>query len=272
LGEYELIFCLFEISHVPATTEKIMTPEFEQRRKSFIKRFPKNVLGRDFFVGDLHGCFHLLSIALRMVDFDPAKDRLFVVGDLVDRGQESDQCLEWMAKPWFHSVQGNHEDMAIWCALGGREGYLDLAKYVEYGGGWFVGLTDAEKQEYAYSFLNLPYLIEIETDEGPVGIVHADSLNDSWDFTVKKFETVENDQELEALRQHAIWSRYRINNRIARPVSGVRAVIVGHTPVREPVALCNTFYIDTGAVFGRALTIIELSDLIDIPQMAPRQR
>lgn len=249
-----------------------MTPEFEQRRKGFIKRLPKNVNGRDFYTGDNHGCFHLLEIGMNMVDFDPSKDRLIAVGDLVDRGKESERSLEWMAKPWFHSVQGNHEDMAIWCALGGREAYLDMASYMKHGGTWFVGLTDAEKQEYAYSFMSLPYLIEVETDEGPVGVVHADTLRSDWNFTVQKFENVENDKDLERLKGHVLWDRMRVNSGDNTPVSGVRAVIVGHTPVPYPVALGNTYYIDTGAVFGRALTLIEISDLKDIPQIAPKKK
>jgi len=28
-------------------------------------------------------------------------DRLFSVGDLVNRGSESEQVLGWLAKPWF---------------------------------------------------------------------------------------------------------------------------------------------------------------------------
>jgi serine/threonine protein phosphatase 1 len=207
-----------------------------------------------------------------MIDFDPVIDRLFCVGDLVDRGPESHLVLEYLSKPWFHTVQGNHEDMGVWCALGGREAHLDMVSYMKHGGTWFVGLTDAEKQEYAYSFMSLPYLIEVETDEGPVGVVHADTLNDSWDFTVQKFETVQNDEDLQRLLGHVIWSRNRVNQHDDTPVSGVRAVIVGHTPVPYPVALGNTYYIDTGAVFGRALTLIEISDLKDIPQIAPKKK
>jgi serine/threonine protein phosphatase 1 len=55
-------------------------------------------------------------------------------------------------------------------------------------------------------------------------------------------------------------------------VTGVRAVIVGHTPVRDPVALGNTYYIDGGACFGRSLIMLELSDLKDIPQITPKKK
>lgn len=76
-------------------------------------RFARNVAGRDFAVGDIHGCFSYLERSLEVIGFDEGVDRLFSVGDLVDRGPESDQVLTWLGKPWFHAICGNHEVMAI---------------------------------------------------------------------------------------------------------------------------------------------------------------
>ena len=45
--------------------------------------------GRDFVVGDVHGCFRTVENALRRVGFDPGCDRLFSVGGLVNRGPNS---------------------------------------------------------------------------------------------------------------------------------------------------------------------------------------
>lgn len=75
-----------------------------------IKRFAANTAGRDFAVGDIHGHFTRLQAALDTAGFDPATDRLFSVGDLVDRGPECRDVLDWLAKPWFHPVRGNHDD------------------------------------------------------------------------------------------------------------------------------------------------------------------
>jgi hypothetical protein len=41
----------------------------------------------------------------------------------------------------------------------------------------------------------------------------------------------------------------------------VRAVIVGHTPLKAPRWLGNVLHIDTGAVFGGALTVLDVSTL-----------
>ena len=53
-----------------------------------LPRFARNVGGRDFAVGDIHGCFSHLSRSLEAIGFDAAVDRLFSVGDLVDRGPD----------------------------------------------------------------------------------------------------------------------------------------------------------------------------------------
>ena len=53
---------------------------------SRVKRFAANTAGRDFAVGDIHGHFTRLQSALDKAGFEPSVDRLFSVGDLIDRG------------------------------------------------------------------------------------------------------------------------------------------------------------------------------------------
>ena len=53
---------------------------------SLVQRFTQNTRGRDFVVGDLHGCFDHLRVMLEHIQFNRVTDRLFCVGDLVDRG------------------------------------------------------------------------------------------------------------------------------------------------------------------------------------------
>ncbi|MFD2437195.1 metallophosphoesterase [Modicisalibacter luteus] len=60
-----------------------------------------NKRGHDYLVGDLHGQYALLQTMLSRVGFDQDKDRLFCVGDLVDRGPDSLACLSLAFEPWF---------------------------------------------------------------------------------------------------------------------------------------------------------------------------
>ncbi|MTV47267.1 metallophosphoesterase, partial [Streptococcus pneumoniae] len=76
------------------------------------------------------------------VGFDGEKDRLFSVGDLVDRGIESHLVCDWIANPWFHAVRGNHDDFAIRHA---KIGALDFENYTRNGGAWFIALPQDEQ-------------------------------------------------------------------------------------------------------------------------------
>lgn len=61
-----------------------------------IKTFKENMIGRDFFTTDLHGCYDLLHEQLRLNAFDSTKDRLFVGGDWCRMGDIfKNEYLEW---------------------------------------------------------------------------------------------------------------------------------------------------------------------------------
>ena len=66
--------------------------------------------GRDWIVGDVHGCFQTLRQALAAIDFEHGRDRLFSAGDLIDRGPNSIEALAWLEAGRFDAVvMGNHE-------------------------------------------------------------------------------------------------------------------------------------------------------------------
>jgi len=44
---------------------------------------------RTLFVGDVHGCLTELEGLLNLAGFLPKRDRLFFVGDLINRGPDS---------------------------------------------------------------------------------------------------------------------------------------------------------------------------------------
>ena len=46
-----------------------------------------------YLVGDIQGCYDSLQYLLQKIKFDPASDRLWPCGDLVNRGGQSLQVL-----------------------------------------------------------------------------------------------------------------------------------------------------------------------------------
>lgn len=221
-----------------------------------VQRFPINTAGRDFVVGDIHGCFDALCVEMDRVGFDPSTDRLFSVGDLVDRGSLSADAINWIGQDWFHAVRGNHEQMAIGVAAGRH----DLENYRQNGGAWFLDLHPEAQIRIAEALDTLPLCIEVETADGLVGIVHADIHGNDWPAFIEQVRAPRSNNHAKALAEVALWSRDRIRSMDSSGVSGIGVMFVGHTPVNHPVQLGNVWYIDTGCVFGRALTMTQFHD------------
>ncbi|MEA9994288.1 metallophosphoesterase [Pseudomonas sp. 10B1] len=236
---------------------------------SQLKRFEINTTGRDFAVGDIHGHFTKLQAALDAVNFDPAVDRLFSVGDLIDRGPESDHIDTWLAKPWFHSVRGNHEQMAIE-AHGSdlkSNGNIQML-HMENGGLWLYGRLTTEINHLVDLLASLPVAIEVMTLAGLVGIVHADCPFSSWDNLREALTDIGiGFRKVEAACQ---WSRNRISSENQAGVCDIRAVIVGHSVVQQPAVLGNVYHIDTGGWMDGHFTLIDLATLQCFPSINPK--
>jgi len=64
-----------------------------------------------YAIGDIQGCFTALQQLLRTAGFDAAHDRVWLVGDLVNRGAESLAALRWAREMGDRLVMvlGNHD-------------------------------------------------------------------------------------------------------------------------------------------------------------------
>ena len=64
-----------------------------------------------YIVGDIQGCFEGLQRLLKKVDFTPANDHLIAVGDLIGRGTQALETLNYLhsLEDSFSTVLGNHD-------------------------------------------------------------------------------------------------------------------------------------------------------------------
>ena len=180
-------------------------------------------------------------------------DRLFSVGDLVDRGPESEQVLDWLDKPWFHAILGNHDFMAFRSALGTPA----AVDYLQSWGLWLDRLPEPEQRRVGEALAALPLALEVETTAGIVGLVHADCpFDDCHDMLDVQWDGI----DLTGwIADCCLWSIERYTQHYASPVSNVRAVVHGHMVVRTPEVLGNVHFIDTGGWKpGGNFTFLEL--------------
>lgn len=220
-----------------------------------VLKLPLNTSGRDFCVGDIHGMYHLLESALTEARFDPERDRLISVGDLVDRGPDSARTLHYLAQSWFYAIRGNHEDMLIRCYEDPQDD-ANTQMWLNNGGHWWLEQDQSLRRQMYEAVVVLPLAIELKTEAGAVGIVHADIPPGlDWQGFISRIETGDEHTE-----QTALWSRTRARlHQIAGDVPGVTRIYCGHNIVDKPLMAGNVCYIDTGAYLSSgALTLINL--------------
>lgn len=223
--------------------------------------FDINTGGRDFVVGDVHGHLVVLQLALRAVDFDERVDRLFALGDLVDRGPQSAELLRLVeSAPWFFSLRGNHEAMLH--AASKVAPHSEPWRIWRHEGSW--ALEQPDMQHLADIAGALPLTIEVALRDGrTVGLVHAEvPVGLTWDET-KMMELApgdEFDMHGSSAGSSLLWGRRRISLKTELAVPGVDLVLCGHTMLEEriPRLSGNVRFIETGAFrIGGRLTIVE---------------
>ncbi|MDK2124024.1 symmetrical bis(5'-nucleosyl)-tetraphosphatase [Parachitinimonas caeni] len=64
-----------------------------------------------YAIGDIQGCFRELQALVQQINFRPDQDRLYLVGDLINRGDDSLSVLRWVKQHQgsVFTVLGNHD-------------------------------------------------------------------------------------------------------------------------------------------------------------------
>lgn len=217
--------------------------------------------GNIYFIGDVHGDMELVQKSLESVNFDFEQDTLISVGDLIDRGPESLNCLRLLNEPWFHAVQGNHESLLIDNYETTNES--SLRHWCERNGGqWWLDITDSERNEAYQIVKDMPLALTVHLRAGDkVGVTHAEPLDGNWTNFIALLER--RDKTAVWL---SLWSRVNIKENLHITCNEVDSVVVGHTPVSIPKALGNVVYLDTGIHSNKfddaPLPILEAADVL----------
>lgn len=249
----------------------------------------------DWVIGDIHGCWETLQRLLERIRWDGARDRLWLIGDLVNRGPGSLAVLRWAAgEPRLDAILGNH-DLHLLARAAQLVGARPEDRLDE--------VLAAEDCEKLLGWLRRrPFIHRL----GGTVLVHAGLLPD-WDAATAQSLAASASRRLDALlpllarkprpkwgahvtgderlaAAVTIFTRLRVVRADGRPKlsftaapesapegcrpwfegsrlagEGIRAVF-GHWALmgfrREPGAVC----IDSGCVYGGRLTALRLDD------------
>jgi serine/threonine protein phosphatase 1 len=203
-----------------------------------------------FAIGDIHGCYDRLKTLMEKIPIDCSRDTLVFIGDYIDRGPHSAEVVDYLIQlknrvPELIFLKGNHEDMLNKFMNG-----ADRFTYLLNGGQQTLDsyLTKSVQSEFFpippdhmefFKSLRLFY----ETEE--FIFVHA-GLRPRVALESQKTEDL-------------LWIR---NKFVSTKFDFGKRVIFGHTPLKKPLVEPNKIGIDTGAVYGNALTCVQLPDLV----------
>ena len=125
-----------------------------------------------YAIGDLQGCFDSLQALLTKIDFDRASDELWLVGDLVNRGPLSLECLRFVSSLGTGAtvVLGNHDLHLLAVADGvSKIGKRDTIQ----------AILDAPDRDDLLAWLRRQKLLHVD---GDYVMVHA-GLLPQWSLT-----------------------------------------------------------------------------------------
>lgn len=207
------------------------------------------MMQRRVVVGDIHGCYDELSELLSRVRLG-ADDRVIAVGDLITKGEKSQEVLDlFINDSRFSSVIGNH-DLALRRYWHGEEVKLKGSqKKVR-------RRLKADQERYASYLDSLPYMIDL----GSHLVVHAGvrpgvALEEQAVEDLTELRTLGTDR---TSREGIPW--YEVYD-------GDKIVLFGHWPASAPRRAPRAIGLDTGCVYGHSLTayIIETDEFVSVP-------
>lgn len=192
---------------------------------------------RRIFIGDVHGHYDGLMKLLDAIAPD-ASDQVYFVGDLIDRGPQSAQVIDFVQHSPYLCVLGNHEQLLLEAFPKGQVHMPALQGWLFSGGQ--ATLSSYHDTEKLFDHLAWIRDLPLYLDLGDVWLVHA-GLHPHLPI----------DQQT---RQELCWIRERFHSS-TRPYFDDKLIITGHTitftfpqvPPGQIVQGCGWLDIDTGA-------------------------
>jgi len=204
-----------------------------------------------FVIGDVHGCAEELKALIHKLPLDQNSTLLFL-GDYVDRGPDSkaviDIVLDLSEVYQVIALKGNHE----WLMeqyLANPENPVASGNFILNGGSATLASYSADGATYTIPASHREFLRGLKLFHATEShfFVHA-GVPPNYDFAANSVD--------EKTAHQFLWIRdVFLNSKKKWP----KIVVHGHTPVETAEILPNRINLDTGCVFGRRLSAMNMA-------------
>ncbi|ARK31448.1 bis(5'-nucleosyl)-tetraphosphatase PrpE [Halalkalibacter krulwichiae] len=230
-------------------------------------------------IGDIHGCYEELLAIMSKLGYEKIKDtyhhpeqrKLAFIGDLTDRGPNSTEVINLVANlvstGQAYYCPGNHCDKLYRYFLGRN---VQITHGLETTVAELKALSKKEYNRIRQTFMNLVEQSPLYhvLDQKNLVIAHAGIRSSDIGKTNKRIKTFvlygditgESNPDGTPIRRD--WAQHH---------EGREWIVYGHTPVKKPRFVRNTVNIDTGCVFGGALTALQYPEMttVQVPSSLP---
>lgn len=234
-----------------------------------------------YVCSDIHGRYDRYNKLLEKIDLQET-DKLYVLGDVIDRGTEGIEILQdIMKRANVELLLGNHEYMMLNSLLSFLEGVetrknIHLSNWLDHRNGGiqtldkFLNLSDEDKADIIQFLLKLSVIKVISLSDRKIHLSHS--------YTIKDLQkenyglTDVSDKQLFEI----VWKSPFRNDKLFVSPNNYRAdltYIVGHVPVQKVageisiIQAGNIINVDCGCAYGsdckNYLGCLRLDDLED---------
>lgn len=220
-------------------------------------------------IGDIHGCFDEFVTLTKKLNYNwdeglphhPDGRTLVFLGDLTDRGPNSlsvvDLVSQLVKRERALYIPGNHCDKLYRYFIGRN---VQIKNGLETTVAEFKALSEKMQGHIQKSFLelveNAPLYLQL--DEGGLIVAHAGIRGDYIGKTGKKVKSFVLYGDITG---ETLPNGMPVRRDWAKHYQGESWIIYGHTPVKKPRKINRTINIDTGCVFGGALTALRYPEI-----------
>jgi len=230
-------------------------------------------------IGDIHGCFEEFKKLTECLNYEWVNNiplhpdrKLAFVGDITDRGPQSLALIEVVYSIVIEQrngyyVPGNHCNKLYRYFLGNK---VQVKHGLETTVAEYESLNKKEQQSIREKFIQLYEASPLYhvLDNGRLVIAHAGIKEELIGKQGERVKTFVLYGDITG-KTHEDGTPVRLD--WAMKYSGKAVIVYGHTPVKEPRIIHNTYNIDTGAVFGGNLTSLRYPEMetYSVPSSMP---